>query len=205
MNKTTKISCLIITVITATALSAQAASVVFDMGTLTTTGEDNTGWDGPGIANFYSGSSGRGEVAAPMWTVFTTAAIHGTSSGGDTLSAGDYTVTFDAAWAASPGSVVPNMTFEAFAWDGTTETALAVSSSYNLLAYNVWASYEYTFSVADGAAVLGQDLRLKFNQNSGGHIGVDTFEVAYSPVPEPASYALLGGFLALGYVMVRRR
>jgi hypothetical protein len=29
--------------------------------------------------------------------------------------------------------------------------------------------------------------------------------VTLNVVPEPGTYALLGGFLALGYVMVRRR
>jgi len=39
--------------------------------------------------------------------------------------------------------------------DGVTETALAGSSSYDLLVYQEWDSLEYTFSIAAGAAVIG--------------------------------------------------
>jgi len=81
-----------------------ASAATKDLGTLTTTGDDNTGWGGPGIGNFYSGQTGRGAVAEPYWTVFTPLTIHGTSSGGDTLAARDYTVTFDAGWRHGNGT-----------------------------------------------------------------------------------------------------
>lgn len=41
------------------------------------------------------------------------------------------------------------------------------------------------------------------NNNSNSEIGFDSFSLA--TVPEPSSFALLGGLLALGHVMVRRR
>lgn len=203
MKKLIKLSFLMIAGVMGLTGLAQA-TVIFDMGTLTTTGEDTTGWDGPGIANFYSGATGRGSLDEPFWSLFTTAAIHGTSSGGDTLAAGDYTVTFNAGWSFSPGSDGPDIaSFQAFAWDGSTETALTVSASYNLSGtYNDWDSFEYTFSVADGAAVIGQDLRLKFNQTSGGQLGIDTFQV--SSIPEPASTWMVG-FSAFALMVLRRR
>jgi hypothetical protein len=216
MKKTKNIlkrSSLIATAMTCATLSTQAATVAtFDMGTLTTTGEDTTGWGGAGLGLFFPNATDRGSFDSPFWSVFSTSELHGTSSGGDTLlhyNRGGgldttYTVTFDAGWAFAPGSTEPDIaSFQAFAWDGFTETALAGAASYDLSdVYNTWGNYEYTFSIADGSAVIGQELRLKFNTDGTGVAGVDTFQVTYS-VPEPSSTALLGlGGLALA---LRRR
>lgn len=115
-----------------------------------------------------------------------------------------------------------------FNWnDGLDEVRLVLfSTDTNTLAGNVvWSSIHDSgtstvnnaFQEASGtsstvaASAVGQDLFLNVFgfQNNGnlsansGFAGIDNLSV--SVVPEPASIALLGGFFALGFVMLRRR
>lgn len=114
--------------------------------------------------------------------------------------------------------------------DSTTQTAVVtnadyfISGSFIVGSDNSWtinanlynnvasidltepASWTYTATVAGGA---GQVEEVLFNATGG--TGAGDFDrvlvgTTYaSVVPEPSSYALLAGFLALGWIMVRRR
>lgn len=66
-------------------------------------------------------------------------------------------------------------------------------------------TFSYTTVVGDIGKDLGFRIRIQDAGNADGSIQVVTDNWQVSAVPEPSSFALIGGCLALGSVMLRRR
>jgi len=181
--------------------ASSAALALLDLGTLNTTGEDETGWTSTfNDDTWQAGLTGRNGPSGPWFAQFNHTAT-GTSDG-DALIAANYTLSFDAGWTFNAASDPGVTNVQVFAWDGATETALADAIAFDLPGvYQTWDSFEYDFSIAPGDSVIGQDLRIKFNTPSGGGVGFDSIIVS---IPEPSSTALLG-LGGLAFIMRRKR
>jgi len=179
--------------------ASSAALALLDLGTLNTTGEDETGWTSTfNDDTWQAGLTGRNGPSGPWFAQFNHTAT-GTSDG-DALIAANYTLSFDAAWTFNAASDPGVTNVQVFAWDGATETALADAIAFDLPGvYQTWDSFEYDFSIAPGDSVIGQDLRIVFN--NGGGVGFDSIIVS---IPEPSSTALLG-LGGLAFIMRRKR
>ena len=177
-----------------TATPANAATMSF--GTMNTTGDGTTGW---AFANGGADSNDNGAAELPAFVLGINGTATGTSAG-DTLASGDYTISFLYARYISGGTT----TVQAYAWDGSIQTALVVEATPPALGEDVWGSYDLEFSVGSGSPLIGQQLQLKFSHSAiSGYEAFDTITGDFVAVPEPSTTALLGlGGLAL---ILRRR
>ncbi|CAA6677598.1 MULTISPECIES: hypothetical protein [unclassified Lentimonas] len=77
----------------------------------------------------------------------------------------------------------------------------------NALAADNWVTWSFTWEVAIGSAVIGEDFNFGVYEKTGapGAAFFDDSVLTFTAVPEASTYALLGGLFALSAVMVRRR
>jgi hypothetical protein len=93
------------------------------------------------------------------------------------------------------------VSYDNFATSVLKGTGVAIQGSYN--EQSVDLSSEATL-IAGETATIRLYMYGKTNANwSNSETGFDSFSL--TAIPEPSTYALLGGLLALGHVMVRRR
>lgn len=78
--------------------------------------------------------------------------------------------------------------------------------------YDVWIDGAYSFSSAGGLSVVGIDLDTELTSigfggfnGSDGEMFIDNMTVSSGAIPEPSTYALLGGLAVLGVAVLRRR
>ena len=159
------------------------------------TGADGTSADSIAIGYF----SGSANAALTGWSAFNTDTSYNTT-GGFNL-AGATNVTVDSAIGLDAWILIA---------DGSLSALVRADdwASYSgVVSPGTPASLVYQFDSADTAANIsslaatGTTLTISDNAGQGGASGV-SFQLA---VPEPSSYALLGGLLALTCVMLRRR
>ena len=161
-------------------------------------GADDTSADSIAIGYF----SAAANAALTGWTAFNTDTSFNTTGGFNTAGATNATVD---------GAVGLD------AW-----ILIADGSLSALVRADDWASYSgvespgtpaslvYQFDSDDTAenissvVATGTTLTITDDAGQGGSSGV-SFKLSSVAVPEPSSYALLGGLLALGCVMLRRR
>ncbi len=113
-------------------------------------------------------------------------------------------------WSANAGFSGPEYNLKDGTAANTSDTAIAVTSFVGGPSMSGTFSQTYDisefgggdFNIADVSNVLAV-----FAVNAGaagdGAISIDNFNM--TAIPEPGTYALLGGLLALGHVMLRRR
>ena len=172
-------------------------------------GMANSGWSGgPAALTLATGGSinvstlnARGNSdntsgTAPTFIIESGATLTTTTGGGGTRG-------FNTTWEAGASSVTTwnsahfDLGLNHLTVDLTSYTAGAGSLTlvdYTTLGGTVFASV----NVFDGSGTLalGTDYTLDYTTGS---------NITLNVIPEPGTYALIGGLLALGYVMVRRR
>jgi hypothetical protein len=77
----------------------------------------------------------------------------------------------------------------------------------NVAAATNWTTWTFTWEVAEGSSVIGEDFNFGVYVRTGGD-GAAFFDdsvLTFIAVPEPSSFALLAGLLGLSSVMLRRR
>ena len=211
----TKITSLIAAGILGTALASQGAVITWGAATAVSTGSDisTTGTLVEAI-NLNDGDPGSVTANGVIFTNDGT--LLGSSNGGDFYSG----TTGDAGY----DQILSDWDFG----NGGGNTTLSLGGG-NLVDGNdyeiqVWWSYnsDFPFDYGDGndnnirlesgeytigtftADATTQDLELLPSLGSWGNSGLNAYQIR-SVVPEPSSFALIGGLLALGHVMVRRR
>jgi hypothetical protein len=171
-------------------------------------GLSNDGWGDNTVANLTLATGGEidvGYIAARgnNSTLFPTVTIeHGATLTTDSIN--DSNRPIDYIWKAGSDSVTTWNTGNATigATIVTVELAnytVVGASSLTLIDYsNSLTGTFASFTVTDGGSTLinGVDYTLDYTTGS---------NITLNLIPEPGTYALIGGMLALGYVMVRRR
>ena len=110
-----------------------------------------------------------------------------------------YVTGFNAAAAGNQGSVT----------DGTSTFYYSVPNPYNgslvqSTDTNIGDGADLgTYVLFSGLTADSTTISLRSPNNTG--VAIGGIQVTGTAVPEPATFALLGGFLALGFVIVRRR
>ena len=148
----------------------------------------------------YIAARGNNPTLNPSFTI-----EHGATLATDTIN--DGARPMDLIWEAGAASVTTWGTADIVSIDDfivtvdLTAYTVAGASSLSLIAYS--GTLDTTFNsvtVTDGAETLvnGVDYTLSYGDLSNDAITLNL-------IPEPGTYALIGGMLALGYVMVRRR
>lgn len=189
------------------ALSSAHAATTFNFGTMLTdfnASTATTGWGGNNfsvdpIRNTFDNTN------AIRFRHDGTRVLFGTSDGTE-LVAGDYDFSFQ--YGHYSGSTV-DFTLTVYAVDsGGVETSL-YTETLTPAAANTGYNESFSFSISEGAAVIGQDLRIHFDgggflfgSSSSGSTWFDNFSGTFTPIPE-SSVALLS---AAGlFLLLRRR
>jgi hypothetical protein len=158
----------------------------FDMNNATVTFEDGAIFDSPSWENKGTNVFNFELGAALNFTDGFTTLTPGNFRIGNTYSMADATYAIDFAdFTGAAGDY--NITLIDYGSDFTNTTNAGWEASTESFLYDGYA----------GATITNADLSWDTN--------TDTVNLSFTVIPEPGTYALIGGLLALSYVMVRRR
>lgn len=219
-------------IISTLALAAGLTSAAFGEGVLSIDFDDADGWvlDSAGITSYASDHV----YSKSGWTFTGGPALRNTTSAQDGFAGAigtyswrlrDATVNWTATYTNSLAAeeFFSQFSFDARRWDGSPSPAYTVSYSLNggsdwITATGIgssgvldnaafgnssdWSNFSQSLTPAAGLAA--NQFVVRFSATGGERIMVDNFS-SVTAIPEPSTYAVIFGSLALGLVIIRRR